>query len=160
MKQGVAVQGPGSTVLAGSRPRRAVPGAQVGKGITRIVKAATRAPMKFTVAMAQGAHNTPKLWGDKTVRPSVKVSGIASGISAGCQVSQVHPSSIRSLTNPARNFSTAPTMVSQAWWCSPCKVLLITVSLDLLQVLPKVSSACLSSSGLVSKLRTLSHVDM
>ncbi|KAG9748934.1 hypothetical protein KCU73_g6959, partial [Aureobasidium melanogenum] len=41
--------------------------------------------MKFTVAMAEGAHNAPRLWGDRSVRKPVKVTGIMSGISAGCQ---------------------------------------------------------------------------
>jgi hypothetical protein len=44
--------------------------------------------MKFTVAMAEGAHNAPRLWGDRSVRKPVKVTGIMSGISAGCQVSR------------------------------------------------------------------------
>lgn len=106
--------------------------------------------MKFTVAMAQGAHNTPKLWGDKTVRPSVKVSGIASGISAGCQVRRVHSNIFKALMHYARNFSTVPMMVSQAWWCSPCKVPSKTVLWASLQALLKALPACLSRFGLVS----------
>jgi hypothetical protein len=46
--------------------------------------------MKFTVAMAEGAHNAPRLWGDRLVRKPTKVTGIVSGLSAGCQVGITH----------------------------------------------------------------------
>ncbi|KAI4736947.1 UDP-Glycosyltransferase/glycogen phosphorylase [Aureobasidium sp. EXF-12298] len=64
---------------------RQVFGVRIAKGFGRIFQAAARAPMKFTVAMAEGAHNAPRLWGDRSVRKPVKVTGIMSGISAGCQ---------------------------------------------------------------------------
>lgn len=66
---------------------RQVFGLRTARGFGRIFQAAARAPMKFTVAMAEGAHNAPRLWVDKSVRKPVKVTGIMSGISAGCQVS-------------------------------------------------------------------------
>ncbi|KAH0037697.1 UDP-Glycosyltransferase/glycogen phosphorylase, partial [Aureobasidium melanogenum] len=66
-------------------PARQVFGVRTAKGFGRIFQAAARAPMKFTVAMAEGAHNAPRLWGDRSVRKPVKVTGIMSGISAGCQ---------------------------------------------------------------------------
>jgi hypothetical protein len=62
-------------------------GFRAAKGLGRIVKAAARAPGTFTVAMAQGAHNAPRMWGDKTVRPQEKVTGVVSGVVAGCKVS-------------------------------------------------------------------------
>jgi hypothetical protein len=65
---------------------REVVGLQAAKGFGRIAQAAIRAPMKFTVAMAEGAHNMPRLWGDRSVRPPIKVTGLKSGFSAGCQV--------------------------------------------------------------------------
>ncbi|KAG9661509.1 hypothetical protein KCU95_g4576, partial [Aureobasidium melanogenum] len=64
---------------------RQVFGVRTAKGFGRIFQATARAPMKFTVAMAEGAHNAPRLWGDRSVRKPVKVTGIMSGISAGCQ---------------------------------------------------------------------------
>ncbi|KAH0157064.1 UDP-Glycosyltransferase/glycogen phosphorylase, partial [Aureobasidium melanogenum] len=64
---------------------RQVFGVRTAKGFGRIFQAAARAPMKFTVAMAEGAHNAPHLWGDRSARKPVKVTGIMSGISAGCQ---------------------------------------------------------------------------
>jgi hypothetical protein len=63
-------------------------GFRAAKGLGRIVKAAARAPGTFTVAMAQGAHNAPRMWGDKTVRPQEKVTGVVSGVVAGCKVSR------------------------------------------------------------------------
>lgn len=56
------------------------------KGVTRIVKSTIRAPMTFTFAMAQGAHNAPRLWGDKTVRDQDKITGLASGVVAAGKV--------------------------------------------------------------------------
>ena len=56
------------------------------KGFGRIFKAAARAPGTFTVAMAQGAHNAPRMWGDKTVRRQDKITGVVSGVTAGCKV--------------------------------------------------------------------------
>ena len=44
------------------------------------------APGIVTVAMAQGAHNIPRMWGDKTIRPQDKVTGVVSGDAAGCKV--------------------------------------------------------------------------
>ncbi|KAG9604261.1 glycosyltransferase family 1 protein, partial [Aureobasidium melanogenum] len=64
---------------------RQVFGVRTAKGFGRIFQAAARAPMRFAVAMAEGAHNAPRLWGDRSVRKPVKVTGIMSGISAGCQ---------------------------------------------------------------------------
>lgn len=61
-------------------------GQRAAKGISRIGKAAFRSPMTFTVGMAQGAHNLPKLWGDKTVRPQEKITGFGSGLKAAVKV--------------------------------------------------------------------------
>lgn len=36
--------------------------------------------------MAQGAHNAPRLWGDKTVRGQDKTTGLGSGIVATSKV--------------------------------------------------------------------------
>lgn len=64
-------------------------GARATKGIARLAKATVRSPMTMTVAMAQGAHNLPKMYGDKTVRPQDKVTGVGSGLKAGTKVSNL-----------------------------------------------------------------------
>ena len=61
-------------------------GERAAKGLGRMTKAALRSPMAFSVGMAQGAHNLPKVWGDKTVRPQEKITGIGSGLRAAGKV--------------------------------------------------------------------------
>lgn len=61
-------------------------GERAAKGLGRITKAVLRSPMAFSVGMAQGAHNVPKIWGDKTVRPQEKITGIGSGLKAAGKV--------------------------------------------------------------------------
>jgi hypothetical protein len=76
-----------SKFLAPQEPQdRQIFGVRSAIGFGRVFQAAVRAPMKFTVAMAEGAHNAPRLWGDRLVRKPTKVTGIVSGLSAGCQV--------------------------------------------------------------------------
>ena len=48
----------------------------------RIVSAAMKSPMDFTMSLAKGFHNAPKLYGDTTVRKSDKITGIGSGFKA------------------------------------------------------------------------------
>jgi UDP-glucoronosyl and UDP-glucosyl transferase len=60
-----------------------LPGRHAVKGALRIGKAVVCAPGAFTLAMARGAHNTPKLWGDRTIRPHQKVTGLGSGMKEG-----------------------------------------------------------------------------
>ena len=62
---------------------RYIPGKRAVIGTLRIGRAASRAPGEFTLAMARGAHNVPRLWGDRTVRPEGKVTGIGSGVKEG-----------------------------------------------------------------------------
>ncbi|MCJ1429861.1 hypothetical protein MMC29_007776 [Sticta canariensis] len=57
-------------------------GQRTAKGISRIGKAAVRSLMTFTVGMAQGAPNLPKVWGDKTVRSQEKITSFGSGLKA------------------------------------------------------------------------------
>lgn len=61
-------------------------GERAAKGLGRMTKAVLRSPMAFSVGMAQGAHNLPKIWGDKTVRPQEKITGIGSGLRAAGKV--------------------------------------------------------------------------
>lgn len=61
-------------------------GSKLLKGSVKIVKASARSPGTFTLALAQGSHNAPRLWGDSTVREPYAVTGISSGLAAGCKV--------------------------------------------------------------------------
>lgn len=51
-----------------------------GKGVGRVVSAGVGSYMNFTLALAKGFHNAPKLYGDTTVRPHEKISGFSSGL--------------------------------------------------------------------------------
>ncbi|KAI9805891.1 MAG: hypothetical protein M1825_000505 [Sarcosagium campestre] len=53
-----------------------------GKGVTRLVGAGLKSPMDFTLSLARGFHNAPKLYGDKTVRQPDRVTGFQSGLKA------------------------------------------------------------------------------
>ena len=68
-------------------------GSATARGSARVFRATFWAPMNFSLALAQGAHNAPKLWGDKTVREQHEITGILSGISAGCKVCRCRSSS-------------------------------------------------------------------
>lgn len=57
-------------------------GAHTSKGFGRIVKAAVQSPMELSMGITKGFHNTPKLWGDDTVRPQEQVSDLKSGVKA------------------------------------------------------------------------------
>ncbi|KAI9682312.1 MAG: hypothetical protein M1817_000366 [Caeruleum heppii] len=53
-----------------------------GKGVGRIVEAGLKSPMDFTLGLARGFHNAPKLYGDHTVRSPDRVTGFQSGLKA------------------------------------------------------------------------------
>lgn len=57
-----------------------------GKGIGRIVGAGLKSPMDFTLSLARGFHNAPKLYGDESVRQAEKITGIHSGLKAAGKV--------------------------------------------------------------------------
>lgn len=59
---------------------------RAGKGISRIVGAGLKSPMDFTLGIARGFHNAPKLYGDDTVRPQPKVTDMQSGLKAAGKV--------------------------------------------------------------------------
>lgn len=59
---------------------------RAGKGVSRIVAAGMKSPLDFTLGLARGFHNAPKLYGDDTVRPSMKVTDFQSGIRAAGKV--------------------------------------------------------------------------
>jgi hypothetical protein len=52
------------------------------QGLTRIASATIKAPMDITLSTAQGLHNAPKIYGDRTVREMDKVTGLGSGLKA------------------------------------------------------------------------------
>ena len=56
------------------------------KGAQRIVAAGMKSPMDFTLGIARGFHNAPKLYGDDTVRPQEKVTDLQSGLKAAGKV--------------------------------------------------------------------------
>ena len=57
-----------------------------GKSIRQVVGAGVKSPMDFTISIAKGFHNAPKLYGDDTVRQSDKVTGLQSGLKAAGKV--------------------------------------------------------------------------
>ncbi len=57
-----------------------------GRGISRIVGAGLKSPMDFTLGLARGFHNAPKLYGDDTVRPQERVTDFQSGLKAAGRV--------------------------------------------------------------------------
>jgi UDP:flavonoid glycosyltransferase YjiC (YdhE family) len=50
------------------------------RAIGRIASAGMKSPLDFTMGLAKGFHNAPKLYGDDTVRQSGKVTGFGSGL--------------------------------------------------------------------------------
>lgn len=53
--------------------------AGAGRGVTRIVQTGMRTPMNFCMGLARGFRNAPRLYNDETLRPTEKVTGMASG---------------------------------------------------------------------------------
>ena len=55
---------------------------EIGQGAIKSVGALARAPVDLSIALAQGFHNAPRLYGDDTVRRPTRVTGIKSGLKA------------------------------------------------------------------------------
>lgn len=55
---------------------------QVAEGVGKSARAMATAPIDLSVALAQGFHNAPRLYGDDTVRRPTRVTGIRSGLRA------------------------------------------------------------------------------
>ncbi|KAI4170317.1 MAG: hypothetical protein LQ343_005070 [Gyalolechia ehrenbergii] len=53
-----------------------------GMGLAQTGEAIARVPMDLSLAIAQGFHNAPRLYGDTTVRTPMRVTGIQSGLRA------------------------------------------------------------------------------
>jgi len=54
-----------------------------GDGLAQAGAAMVKAPMDFSLAVARGFHNAPRLYGDDTVRRPIRISGFRSGLRAG-----------------------------------------------------------------------------
>ncbi|KAK3391868.1 hypothetical protein B0T20DRAFT_67708 [Sordaria brevicollis] len=55
---------------------------EIGQGAIKSASAIARAPVDLSLALAQGFHNAPRLYGDDTVRRPTRVTGIKSGLKA------------------------------------------------------------------------------
>ncbi|KAI0389762.1 glycosyltransferase family 1 protein [Xylariaceae sp. FL0594] len=55
---------------------------ELQEGVGKSGRALARAPVDFSLALAQGFHNAPRLYGDETVRQPIRVTGISSGLKA------------------------------------------------------------------------------
>ncbi|KAL8669003.1 MAG: hypothetical protein Q9224_007761, partial [Gallowayella concinna] len=53
-----------------------------GMGLAKSGEALARVPMNLSLAIAQGFHNAPRLYGDTTVRTPMRITGIKSGLRA------------------------------------------------------------------------------
>ncbi|KAF2183248.1 glycosyltransferase family 1 protein [Zopfia rhizophila CBS 207.26] len=56
---------------------------EAGHGFRKTGAAIVKAPMEFSVAVTQGFHNAPRLYGDETVRRPPRITGFHSGLRAG-----------------------------------------------------------------------------
>ena len=54
----------------------------IGSGLVKTAEAIARSPMDLSLAVAQGFHNSPRLYGDNTVRRPTRITGIKSGLKA------------------------------------------------------------------------------
>ena len=62
-----------------------------GKGLSRFVGAGLKSPLDFSLAIARGFHNAPKLYGDKNVRRPDKITDFQSGLKAAGKVCCLMP---------------------------------------------------------------------
>lgn len=59
------------------------------RGVGRVVDAGLKSPMDFTMSLARGFHNAPKLYGDESVRPHNQITGFQSGLRAAGKVNNL-----------------------------------------------------------------------
>ena len=55
---------------------------ETGGGLAKTGEAIAKAPMDLSLALAQGFHNAPRLYGDSTVRTAPRITGLKSGFHA------------------------------------------------------------------------------
>jgi hypothetical protein len=84
------------------------------KGVARIVSAGLKSPMDFSLGIARGFHNAPKLYGDDTVRPQAKVTDLQSGLKAAGKVSNCTPDDCY-ISDQHRNLDMDSTMALLVW---------------------------------------------
>lgn len=77
---------PDSASVSKTASKQKMIGYYAVKGAGRIAKSSARAPGAFCTGIASGAHNLPRLWGDRTVRSQEKITGFTSGVTEGCKV--------------------------------------------------------------------------
>lgn len=75
-----SLDSPTSKSLAESQTISLETAVGTSKGIGRIVGAGLKSPMDFTLSIARGFHNAPRLYGDESVRHPDKVTGFQSGL--------------------------------------------------------------------------------
>jgi hypothetical protein len=76
-----AISRQGTASTTASNPAKDVV-RQIGRGTVKTASAVVHTPIDLTVALAQGFHNAPRLYGDDTVRRPTRVTGIRSGLRA------------------------------------------------------------------------------
>ncbi len=57
------------------------------KAIGKIIVAGIKSPFEVSLSAARGFHNAPRLYGDETVRPQERITGVWSGLKAAGKVS-------------------------------------------------------------------------
>ena len=57
------------------------------KAIGKILVAGLKSPFEVSLSAAKGFHNVPRLYGDETVRPHDRITGVWSGLKAAGKVS-------------------------------------------------------------------------
>ena len=85
-----------------------------GKSIKQIVGTSLKSPMDFTLSIARGFHNAPKLYGDESVRQADKVTGLQSGLKAASKV-DLHQHHVLSFVDLLRNLDLVFMTVSLGW---------------------------------------------
>ncbi|KAI1261923.1 glycosyltransferase family 1 protein [Xylariaceae sp. FL1019] len=82
------IKGKSKIAGSGGTETPGIPGAQTDyfddlqEGVGKSGRAIARAPLDLSLAIAQGFHNAPRLYGDTTVRPLTRVTGMKSGLKA------------------------------------------------------------------------------
>jgi hypothetical protein len=80
-------------------PKKISKKSRTKKGFMRLGAMPFKSTTDLTASLAQGLHNVPKLYGDKTVRTPEKITGWQSGLKAAGKVCDTEISSIDIRTN-------------------------------------------------------------
>lgn len=72
----------GSVITAGEDHLVEELATDTGKALEESGHALAKAPMELSLAVAQGFHNAPRLYGDSTVRRPIRITGMHSGLRA------------------------------------------------------------------------------